>query len=74
MQIIPFRYHYTTSVNMLGISFQIAFSNAIIQKFKHMAFMGAYEIVMHNVSFLENYDTIVFANVMLRIEESFRFE
>ena len=74
IQIIPFLYYRTTSVNKQGIQFQIVFSNVIIHKCKNMAFMGIYEIVMSNVSFFENYDTIVFANVMLRIERSFQFE
>ena len=73
IQINPFRYHLITSVNKFGHSFQIIFSNAIIHKCKRMSFMGIYEIIMKNVSLLESYN-IVFTDVMLRIEGSFRFE
>ena len=76
IQIIPSLYHRTTSesVNKLGILFQIVISNTIIQECSDIAFMGSYEIIMRNVSFFENSDPIVFVNILLRIERSFRFE
>ena len=74
IQIIPLLYHRTTSIDKRGLSFQIVFSNAIIRQCKHLIFMGIYEIIMNNVSFLETHDAVVFASVMLQIKRSFRFE
>ena len=76
IQIIPFLYHRTTSESVikLGIRFQIMFSNTVFQKCRDVTFMGSYEIIMSNVSFFKNVDTVVFANILLRIERLFRFE
>ena len=62
----------SATINKFGLSFQIGFSNTVIKRCS-MAFMDIYEIIMSNVSFLENYD-IVFTSVMIRIKGSFRFE
>ena len=76
IQIIPHLYNRIPfeSVNKLGISFQIIFSNTIVQKCWYISFMGSYEIIMSNISFYENTGTVSFIDVLLRIDRSFQFE